>query len=107
MYLGVDIGGTKTLVASLNDEGVIQEKFKFPTPQDYQEFLNILQQTFDKFASKDFEIATVAAPYTRIDRSHGIALRFGNLPWESVSLERDIEKIAGCTVLIENDAKLA
>lgn len=39
MYLGIDVGGTKTLVASLDDSGVILAQQKFPTPQDYQEFL--------------------------------------------------------------------
>jgi N-acetylglucosamine kinase-like BadF-type ATPase len=28
MYLGVDIGGTKTLVAALDDHGVMKEKTK-------------------------------------------------------------------------------
>ncbi len=30
MYLGIDIGGTKTLVACLDQAGVIQESIKFP-----------------------------------------------------------------------------
>lgn len=34
MYLGIDIGGTKTLAATLTNEGVITESVKFPTPKD-------------------------------------------------------------------------
>ena len=30
MYLGIDVGGTKTLVATLDDNGVLLESQKFP-----------------------------------------------------------------------------
>ena len=39
MYLGIDVGGTKTLVATLDVNGVIIEKYKFPTPKKYTDFL--------------------------------------------------------------------
>jgi predicted NBD/HSP70 family sugar kinase len=106
MYAGIDIGGTKTLVAALDNQGVIKEKFRFPTPKIYPVFLRELSATVANFSTKHFTAAGVAAP-GRIDREHGVALAFGNLPWREVPLQRDVERILHCPVVIENDANLA
>lgn len=106
MYLAVDIGGTKTLLASFDEAGVIQEQVKFPTPQDYELFLKGLESNVASLSTKDFQKGGVAVP-GRLDRQHGLALGFGNLPWENVNIQADIERITHCPVLIENDANLA
>jgi predicted NBD/HSP70 family sugar kinase len=106
MYLGIDIGGTKTLVASLNDEGVITQSIKFPTPEDYDQFLSELDKTVASLETKDFRAGCLAAP-GRIDRKLGVGKSFSNLPWRNVPLQQDIERIAGCPMLVENDANLA
>jgi predicted NBD/HSP70 family sugar kinase len=106
MFLGVDIGGTKTLVAVLNNDGVIRESVKFPTPKTYLEFLKDLAITVASLSTKEFVAAGVAAP-GRIDREHGVALAFGNLPWRDVPLKRDVHRIVHCPVVIDNDANLA
>ena len=43
----------------------------------------------------------------RIDRKHGIAVSFGNLSWENVPIQADLEQALHCPVLVENDANLA
>jgi predicted NBD/HSP70 family sugar kinase len=106
MYVGIDIGGTKTLVTVLNPSGKIVEQFKFPTPLKYSNFLLELAHTMAHFKHQDFKAAAVAAPST-IDRKHGLALAFGNLPWKRVPLQADCETILKCPVVIENDANLA
>jgi predicted NBD/HSP70 family sugar kinase len=106
MYLGVDIGGTKTLVASLDDNGVIKEKLRFLTPKDYVEFLSSIRQALEGFETHEYIAGSVAVPAIKIDRTHGEALGFGNLPWGDVNIEKDIEQIVNCPILIENDAKL-
>ena len=107
MYVGVDIGGTKTLVAVLNKHGVIKERFKFPTPPDYDEFLTQLDQVLDGFKARDFTVGGLGMPVTVFDREHGRALNFGNLPWKNVAVQHDVERICGCPMATENDAKLA
>lgn len=104
--MGVDIGGTKTLVAALTNEGVISESIKFPTPVSYDNFFKELTKTVASLTTKDFRAGCVAAPGS-IDRRHGIAEDFGNLPWHDVHLARDVERITNCPILIENDANLA
>ena len=107
MYVGVDIGGTKTLVATLDGNGVIIERAKFPTPDNYDEFLVQLDHTLDGFKARDFLVGGLGMPVTVFDRDHGRALSFGNLPWKNVAVQHDVERICGCPMATENDAKLA
>lgn len=106
MYAGIDIGGSKTLAASLNDHGVIHEKTRFPTPKSYDEFLIQLEATMSAMTVRDYHGAAIAIP-GRIDRVHGIGRVFGNLPWHDVTIQRDIEKILHCPVSLEHDPSLA
>lgn len=105
MYVGVDIGGTKTLVAALDDGGVIIERMRFPTPHAYPEFLAQLRTAAASLKTGDFRAGCVGAP-GKIDREHGVGLDFGNLPWHNVPVQADSEKIFRCPMLIENDANL-
>jgi predicted NBD/HSP70 family sugar kinase len=106
MYLGIDIGGTKTLVATLDRHGVITHSIKFPTPVKYVEWVTQLADVVANLPTKEFIACGVGAP-GRIDREHGIGLDMGNLPWQDVPLERDVKKIADCPVVVDNDANLA
>jgi predicted NBD/HSP70 family sugar kinase len=107
MYLGVDVGGSKTLVGVLDAEGVIRQSQRFPTPKKYQDFLTQLAETVDGFATKEFRAAGVGIPATHLDRTHGIGLQFGNLPWKNVEVRDDVSELFNCPVALENDAKLA
>jgi len=106
MYMGIDIGGTKTLLAVLTNEGVINESVKFPTPEDYNDFLRELRTNVANLTTKDFRAGAVAAP-GMIDRKHGVFEQGGNLTWKNVRLQHDVERITHCPMLIENDANLA
>jgi predicted NBD/HSP70 family sugar kinase len=106
MYIGVDIGGTKTLVGCLDDQGAIQEQIKFLTPKNYKDFLKELALIVGKLSTKDFRAAGVAVP-GKLDRQHGRVIALGNLPWRNAPIQTDIEHIVHCPVVIENDAKLA
>jgi predicted NBD/HSP70 family sugar kinase len=107
MYLGIDIGGTKTLVAALNEHGEILVSLKFPTPKGYDDFLAALKHTLqDELPIQDFRAGCVAAP-GKIDREHGKFTVGGNLQWKNEFVQRDIEKLVHCPMLFENDATLA
>lgn len=106
MYLGIDIGGTKTLVASFDDQGNPAEEVKFPTDKDYPTFLEDLRKTLAGLSAKEFRSCAAGVPGV-IDRSAGTGISFGNLPWKNVPIQDDIATIAGCPTAIENDAKLA
>lgn len=105
MYLGIDIGGTKTLVACMDKHGVIAESQQFATPRAYADFISQLAKVVAFLATKSFTGCCVAVP-GRLDRAKGVAVALGNLPWRDVSIQADIQAIAHCPVVIENDANL-
>lgn len=107
MYLGVDVGGTKTLVATLDDNGVITNEHKFDTPKDYHDFLSEFEITLKSFGDQEYAGAAIGVPAVTIDRENGIASNFPNLPWPKVNIADDVEILVNCPVVIENDTKLA
>lgn len=106
MYLTVDVGGTKTLLASFDGKGKLAGKVRFVTPEDYEEWLRVLEAALPKLKCPDFKAAAIAIPGS-IDRMHGVGTTFGNLPWRNVPVQADTERILHCPVIVENDAKVA
>jgi len=106
VYLGIDVGGTKTLVASLDHRGVITQEIRFPTPKVYEDFVAELAVHLGELETNDFKAGVIGVP-GRVDRKRGVGLVFGNLPWKHVHICKDVEKLAKCPMSIENDAKLA
>ena len=106
MYLGIDVGGTKTLVASLTNDGVITESIKFPTPAKYADFLEQLSETIHSLKAKEFRAIGLALPGI-VDRDLGMGIAYGNLAWQKVPAVADIERMTHTPVVIDNDANLA
>lgn len=106
MYLAVDVGGTKTFVASITDEGVIDDCFRFLTPKDYTFFTEELAKNVAKLSTKKFIAAGISAP-GKIDHKNGLGVVMGNLPWKNVPIKNDLKELVDCPVVLENDAKLA
>ncbi|MDB5160679.1 MAG: hypothetical protein JWO96_59 [Candidatus Saccharibacteria bacterium] len=108
MYLAIDIGGTKTLVAVFNSDGQIIEEYKVPTNKNYPDFVEELGSLIKDKVTHHNLLACCCAVPGELDRKEGIAIRFGNLPWKNTPIKKDLEKIIGhVPILIENDAKLA
>ncbi len=106
MYLGIDIGGTKTLVAALDNNGVIIEKHKFKTSQNYSIFSKELKATIVKLKYK-FKACGVGLPASLMNRKQKIENEFGNLNWHNISIENDLAKFLDCPIIVDNDAKIA
>lgn len=109
MYLAIDIGGTKTLVAMFDAQGVLLEKYKFATDKTYSGFLDQLKAVLlEKFTGRHLAGCVCAVP-GQIDHERGLALHEGNLAWtDAAPIKQDIEKILVRTpVFVENDAKVA
>lgn len=107
MYLGIDIGGTKTLVAKISDDGRITKNRRFSTDQDYDEFLNNLGDNLSQLGLEGDYVACAGVPGL-IDREAGTVHALGNLPWRDKSIRDDISGLVdGKPVIIENDSRLA
>lgn len=105
MIIAVDIGGTKTLVASFHGERSITNEERFPTPHDPKEFLKELLAVLERFRAKDAQAICLAAP--GIIGADGTVLRCSNLPWTNFELRKLLSESYGCPIFVNNDAKLA
>jgi predicted NBD/HSP70 family sugar kinase len=107
MYLAVDIGGSKTLLAVFSEDGQKVSQVKTKTPQNYRKFLAEIK-TLAKPLLEEYEISDCCCAVPGLlDRQKGVAIRFGNLTWENVPIKKDIGALlGGIPVLIENDANL-
>lgn len=106
MYLAIDVGGTKTLVAAVDSRGVIKEEIRILTPKNYDNFLEQLADTVAKLSTSNFKACGIGIPGV-IDHKRGYGISFSHLPWRDVPVQADVERIAKCPVVMENDAKLA
>jgi glucokinase len=107
MYLGIDIGGTKTLVATLSEAGEIQDSRRFPSNHDYAQFLRDLDDNL-KQLKLEGQFRACAGVSGLLDRQAGTVHALGNLPWHDKPIRDDISRLlGGVEVLIENDSRLA
>ncbi len=104
MYVGIDIGGTKVLMASFTNEGQLRNHIKLPTPKLYDDLISLLHTNVAQLDDRGFQAAGVAIPGL-VDREAHTGISFGNLGWRNVPIGRDLGRRLHCPVVIENDAK--
>ncbi|MCL1839897.1 ROK family protein [Candidatus Saccharibacteria bacterium] len=105
MYLCIDIGGTKTLAALINDRRRVLHSVRFATPSDQDDFFQTLVSTIRaNFSLEDLKVISVAIPGPVQDNQ---ILWLGNLPWTNFDLGTKLEKLFNVPVFLENDANLA
>lgn len=108
MYLSVDIGGTKTLIAVYSEDGKITNEVKFPTGDNYHQLLQNIKARSDELVSSPDDIKSVAiAIPAPIDYRTGVAKLGHKFGWEEKNMCEDVTKLFSCPVTIENDANLA
>jgi len=108
LFIGVDIGGTKTTVTLIDGDGRIRRRRQFPTRPRQQRY----QQTLEA-------IVAITAGYCRrrtieavgiscggpLDVNKGLILSPPNLPgWDRVPVVRILSRQLGLPVYLENDA---
>ena len=107
MIIGVDIGGTKTLISVFTESGKLLNEVRLATNHNYVRFLQELSAQARILETSKAKIACIAVP-GRIDRKSGVVKRLGNLPWRDKPIRDDIAKALNISsVFIENDSKLA
>ncbi len=107
MIIAVDIGGTKTLVASY-DNGNFVEQIKFPSPKDYHEFIRIIAVNIKQLsAGHTLKLLVIGCPGL-VERKNGTLKIIPNLDWHDKPLADDLHDIVrDVPIIIENDANLA
>ncbi len=103
MYLGIDIGGTKTLIALFSRRGIILKKLKFRTAQGSKTFLNDLATNLNEFKKYKVRLITVAIPGV-VQKNYSV--KFGNRDWSEIDIFTPIKEVFNCPIYFENDASL-
>ena len=104
MYLGIDIGGTKTLIALFSRHGRILKKIKFRTAQGSKTFLDNLEEHLEKFKKYKVRSVVVAIPGL-VQKNYSV--KFGNRDWKNIDIFTPISKLFKAPIYFENDANLA
>ncbi len=107
MYLTIDVGGTKTLLALFSPDGEMVAREKFPTDMFYPTFMDELRGAIAKMTEGQDVIACAMGLPGVINREAGVVESFGNLLWTNVAVRQDLSSVLSCPILLENDAKLA
>lgn len=104
MYLAVDIGGTKTLIALFNRRGRVIRRLKFKTSWQKERFLRELSAALAHFSK--FKVVAVIVAVPGIVQKN-CSVRFGNRDWGNFALADVFKPIFDCPIYFENDANLA
>ena len=104
MYLAVDIGGTKTLVALFSKRGRVIRRHKFKTSWQKERFLRDLSRVLLEFAK--YKITTVVVAVPGVVQKN-CSVKLGNRDWGNFSLVDTMSGIFDCPIYFENDANLA
>ena len=104
MYLAIDIGGTKTLIALFSKRGRVLRRVKFKTAQGSKTFLAELSSCLQRFTR--FHISTVVVAIPGIVQKNYSVL-FGNRNWDGIDIITPLRELFDCPIWFENDANLA
>ena len=104
MYLAIDIGGTKTLIALFSRGGRVLKRRKFRTAQGYKSFMRDLESNLKDFKKRRIQAITVAIPGI-VQKNYSVS--FGNRNWDNIDLIGLLKELFSCPIWFENDANLA
>lgn len=105
LTIGVDVGGTKVAAAVVDDQGVIVEKSKRPTPStDAEKTSAAIAEAVDELTAKHPVEAVGLGAAGFVDETRSIMLFSPNLAWRNEPLKQKVEDRVGLPVVVENDA---
>ena len=104
MYLAIDIGGTKTLIALFSRRGRVLRRRKFRTPHGSKTFIHELENNLEIFRKYHIKCVVTAIPGL-VQKNYSV--KFGNRNWDDIDLINPIKNLFDCPIFFENDANLA
>ncbi|MBR3257010.1 ROK family protein [Candidatus Saccharibacteria bacterium] len=113
MFLSIDIGGTKTLLALFSSRGFLLKSLKFSTPSAPDSFLSSLKSNLLNFFPFDLKnltslkAVTIAFPGIIKPEQNFYTVSCENLGWKNLDLISPIKSLFSCPVFFANDADLA
>ena len=104
MYLAIDIGATKTLIALFSRRGRVLRRAKFPTARGAKVFIDDLVRNLEPFRKYKVRAVVVAIPGI-VQKNYSVS--FGNRDWGEIDIYTPIKNLFACPIYFENDANLA
>lgn len=105
--IGVDLGGTKILAGSLDEDGRVLARNEVRTPTSSESaLLDGIAGAIEPFAGESHAAIGIGIPSV-IDRRTGRAVGSTNIPLEDVALAAIVGERFGLPVVVENDANAA
>ena len=104
MYLAIDIGGTKTLVALFSERGRVVKRIKIRTARGANRFITDLTKVLGGFTKYSVKVVVVAIPGI-VQKNYSVS--FGNRDWPGINIYTPIKELFDCPIYFENDASLA
>jgi len=105
--IGLDIGGTKFLVAAADASGAILRRTRATTPLDLDEGLDLLNRMITQVAAGDEIVAIGAAIGGPLDAEHGVVSPLHQPQWRAVPLKMLMEQRWGCSFYVDVDTNVA
>ncbi len=107
VFVGLDIGGTKFLVAAANARGEIIRQVRNETPEDLQDGLRVLDDMIRDVLSSRKPIAIGAAIGGPLDYRTGIVSPLHQPSWRAVPLKSRMEEKWNCPCTVDVDTNAA
>jgi predicted NBD/HSP70 family sugar kinase len=107
LYVGLDIGGTKLLVASADEQGAILQRTQEPTPYALDEGLALLKTMIERVTNGQPITSIGVAIGGPLDCKSGIVSPLHQPQWRDVPLKQIMEAAYGCPLYVDVDTNVA
>lgn len=107
MQIVFDIGGTKLRIASSTDGQTLGPVVIFPTPQDFEEAMKLLELEIGKLANGQSITAIAGGVPAVLNADKTEIFHSANLSdWSGKPLAKRLTEIFNCPIVLENDGAL-
>lgn len=107
VFVGIDLGGTKTMVAAADQRGTIVRRTRAATPLDLQEGLHAIRQMIVEVAGGETIKALGVAIGGPLDWRTGVVSPLHQPQWRDVPLKALFEQTFGCPLYVDVDTNVA
>src|SRR5438132_6428713 len=103
LYIGLDIGGTKLMVAAADAGGRLLRRTREPTPLELEPGLAALNRMIAYVADGERVAAIGAAIGGPLDARHGVVSPLHQPQWRDIPLKAMMEEQWGCPFAVDVD----
>ncbi len=107
IYVGIDLGGTKTMIASADERGKIINKIEFRTPIKLDEGLKLVKDGVKEVAGNEKILGIGCSAGGPLNYKTGVISPLHQPEWRSIPLKEIIEKEFSCKFYVDVDTNIA